>query len=148
MARQCFFIVKIKAKKGHLIHGVGLRERILNCTEKTDVSGFVKNIKEDGTVEIHCSGTWKYFEPFFERLDELKPKFNIEEISTRQLKGMTAENAELLGLTSEFHIVRDDDLQEMVWALQGASKKFGELADKMNKEGNAAQPPADGQTTK
>lgn len=114
--------------EGPQIQGVTLREKIKKIADDIKIRGFVRNLKDKKTVEIICIKDDNY-NNFFDVLNKIKndDKFEINKIT---------EHDHLLDENhfKDFEIKREDDLQEMVWALQGAGKMF-ELTEKRRVKG-------------
>lgn len=115
------------AAEGRDIQGITLRESIRVLANKHKVKGMVHNVKESGSVEVVCElkGDEKP-DSFFKEIVEMdEPLFkgciNSTDSKMTRLAYTPAENAPVF---DGFKIRREDELTEMVWALQGAGRVF------------------------
>ncbi len=132
MSKRSYYRIKIEGKLGYDIQGVGLREIIRLYASKRSLNGFVKN-ERDGSVVIVCKGTEKNIEPFCKDLNERLMLDNplVKANLPVKKEKLNPSTAELLYKFNEgFCIEREDDLKEMVWALQAAGKVFAEQGRK------------------
>lgn len=104
------------------IQGVQFREEIKKKACKLEIKGQVRNLKERPNgfqVEVICEteseeGATKFFE-------EIK---RIQNPLIKLDKASAEMSTKLFNEFKDFNIVREDDLSEMVWALQGAGRVF------------------------
>ena len=116
--KRNFRRIMIIGETANSVHGSELREYIQRIANNMSINGQIRNIKGDSKVEIICEGEKEKLDNFFKKIKKLekcKDKlFNIKEVN----------NEEELFEFKEFKLVREDELSEMVWALQGAGKVF------------------------
>lgn len=105
---------------GIQIQGVTLRENIKEFANEKGFGGFVRNNKQLETVEVICKK--KNEKAFLKEIEDIKKKdsdiIKIDKAIPRNY--IIDEN----GFPNEFIVKREDDLHEMVWALQGAGRVF------------------------
>ncbi len=116
--------VVITGKTETDVHGVGLREFISKVanSEKVKVDGNIRNIKNSNRVEILC----KTKDDIVKLVDVIKqtikdnPIIDSDEINFGEPKEVKDETIEIVD--DKFEVIREDELTEMVWALQTAGK--------------------------
>lgn len=106
------------------IHGGGYRVRIMKFAKEQGVLGSVRNIKFKPEIEVRLIKENKEQAEKFK--DDLKtklkePKLKFDDVCYFQ------DNDDNY---KDFTVVREDELTEMVWALQGAGQIFSVLAEK------------------
>ncbi|MBI2675365.1 MAG: hypothetical protein HYX24_02820 [Candidatus Aenigmarchaeota archaeon] len=108
--------------RGRDIQGVNLREKIKEMSKGK--IGFVRNRKDRNLVEIICK---------LDHAEEIKK--NLDIWKERMKDFIKIDSIDIVEnffdkddfKEGEFEIKREDDLQEMVWALRGAGKVFSDL---------------------
>lgn len=114
----------LKGANAHDIHGVQLRENIRKLAVDAGVPGDVRNVKKDHTVLVRCKAPEEQAERLLQTILKI-PDALIKLHPTDSFKRkMTSEGGEPPKIPDEFEIIREDELSEMVWALQGAGKIF------------------------
>ncbi len=107
------------------IQGVELREKIREMAVKAKVSGDVRNVKEDRTVLVRCRTTDEKAKRLFDQIVGLDhPLVRLDAKKSKPRKLSVLEGP-VPRFPKGFEVVREDELSEMVWALQGAGKVFG-----------------------
>lgn len=127
--------------KGERVQGVGFRERAAHALTRLNpsVKGFARNLKESGEVELTL---------LFDG-----DKTSLEDTINGIIKGIAKEMPMVKGAMIDskktvlledsyterqirelerFEVKREDDLHEMVWALQGAGTLFSMATDKID----------------
>lgn len=109
---------------GKDIVGINLREKIKEIADGR--TGFVRNRRDKSPpqVEIICKAG-----------DAEQIKKGIEDLKNKQKYFIKIDSVDLLEdffddgdfSPGQFKVIREDDLQEMVWALRGAGKVFSDL---------------------
>lgn len=120
------------------VQGVNLREEIQRIAVKKpfkdNILGFVRNDKQNGLVEIICKskkGT-ALVDEFYAEILKLNQENGLIKISEKNsgvitMSYSTAVKRDLLNKElkfNDFRIERNDELTEIVWALQAAGKIF------------------------
>jgi|SRR3989344_2422380 len=108
------------------LHGLNLRDEIRKIAAKSEIKGIVKNNKEKGTVKVMVEIDDEMAEKFFNKiLDIDNPlidgKIDMDKSTKTKVSYDSEKNAPEY---KDFHIKREDELTEMVWALQAAGKVF------------------------
>lgn len=108
-------------------HGVGLREMIskLASEQVPKVEGKVRNVKGSKIVEIVCRATEDSARGFVERVrKELadSPLIDLGKLDFKLSSPMEDQRIEDSIRPGELEVIREDDLTEMVWALQTAGR--------------------------
>ncbi len=109
------------------LHGIQLREKIKKLADEKNIVGMVQNEKSNGTVMVRCyaQGSEQANE-FFEKILVINDPLienKIDQLKSEKRK-VILEPEEKKPFQQEFKINREDELSEMVWALQGAGKVF------------------------
>lgn len=108
--------------KGPNIQGVNLREKVKELADDNKISrGFIRNVREKGTVEIIIRKMEAEKDAFIKGLESLKVERDSMKIDSIEVKDTFFDEDDL---GDEFTVRREDDLHEMFWALQGAGKVF------------------------
>ena len=107
--------ILVKGVAASDVQGIVLREAIQKVAKSMGVKGSVRNVKGRPLVEIICeAGKAAPFAAGISRLQEsLGTKFDVQ--------GPTEE---LFDEFKDFEVIKEDDLTEMVWGLQGAGRAF------------------------
>lgn len=109
------------------IQGIGLREEIRETAVKLGINGTVKNEKKNGKVKAVClvENTEKALDFFNKILGTANPLIQgkIDEQKSRKTK-IIFEPPQIDHNFDGFQIEKEDELTEMVWALQGAGRVF------------------------
>lgn len=115
--------------KGQQIQGVGFRERAAYAFNTLEIKGKARNIKETGEVEFLLlsdhgeEALRQVIAGVIEKTGELIPialEAKIAHIAPVEEKYLE----DTIAGVEKFEVLREDDLQEMVWALQGAGNLF------------------------
>lgn len=115
--------------KGQQIQGVGFRERAAYAFNTLEIKGKARNIKETGEVEFLLlsdqgeEALRQVIAGVIEKTGELIPialEAEIAHIAPVEEKYLE----DTIAGVEKFEVLREDDLQEMVWALQGAGNLF------------------------
>lgn len=123
-------------KNNEDLHGITFREEIKKIASNLGVLGNVKNIKRNGTVEVICEvKTSSVADQFYNQIlssqnPMISEKIDPQKSKRTQLSFDPEENSPKF---EDFNIIREDELAEMVWALQGAGRVFalqGEIRNK------------------
>jgi acylphosphatase len=106
------------------VQGVNLRETIDRIAKKAGTAGFAKNEKGRNVVEVICrfatlEEAEKFRQELYRHIPRINPLAEIERIKIEEPKPFNDPAITEESLT-EFLIRRDEDLTEMVWALQNA----------------------------
>ena len=112
------------------VHGVSLRESIHKTVckmnaEQEILKGNVRNIKGSNFVEIICEADTdvipkKLKELIIKEIPKNNPLVDMKSIDIGEMNEITDDSLKFDG----FKLVREDELTEMVWALQAAGKAF------------------------
>lgn len=113
------------------VQGIGLREEIqkLALTNTPQIKGFVQNVKGAPIVKVQIidedrNHTNSFVKMLEEKVNEHSKKFDHDAPPVK--KDIADETVDIDAEEyASFKVVREDDLTEMVWALQGAGKTFG-----------------------
>ena len=117
------------------VHGVHLREvvhkSIVNCQTKltSKINGHVRNIKNKPIVEVKLVSIDDVFPKAAHSVLEkaFQKEFKIDDVNSKYY-GVELESPVKTSDFSDdfgpFTIFREDELSEMVWALQGAGREF------------------------
>lgn len=116
----------LKGADAHDIHGVQLRETIRRIAADKKIAGDVRNIKENGTVLVRCEDAQTAIDAFYDEILKIQAKDFLISLDTQKSfkRKVTVEPKHDFELPEEFAVIREDELTEMVWALQGAGKIF------------------------
>lgn len=130
----------IKGKDETEVHGIMLRRKIKQMADKEKLCGSVKNIKHKPEIEIKIASNKEDSEKFRESTEKalnekVKAKDEEEKYNFTQLFCIEGEKAEDY---KEFAVIREDELTEMVWALQGAGDVFVKSAEIAKKSAETA----------
>jgi acylphosphatase len=106
------------------VQGVNLRETIDRIAKKSGTAGFAKNEKGRNVVEVICrfatvEEAEKFRQELYRHIPRINPLAEIERIKIEEPKPFN-DPAILEADMAEFTIKRDEDMTEMVWALQNA----------------------------
>src|SRR3989344_5016880 len=120
------FKVAVKAKGTNRIHGINFRdfvEKIAN-SQNPQIKGQIRNRKKEEDVELQIiSESENAAKEFFEKVKtEAKKKIGVETEFSQIISTETPGFFE-----NKFEVVREDELKEMYWALQGAKDIFLKL---------------------
>jgi acylphosphatase len=107
------------------VQGVYLRQVIKEIADSKEfcVKGHTRNLK-DGSVEVLCECDKATADKLF---SSIKQAAAVKRIKIDENK--TEPPTQKIFEFDSFDIVREDDLKEMVWALQGAGRTFKEQDD-------------------
>lgn len=114
-----FHRIMINGNEEHSIHGKRIRRDIKEIADREEARGSVRNIKNKPQVEIRIMADRDRavrFCGFLEKEVCAEPGLRLDGPHT--LEGEQA--GEYIG----FRVIREDELTEMVWALQGAGDVF------------------------
>ena len=105
------------------VQGVYFRQIIKEIADGDELmlKGQVRNLK-DGSVEVICECERRKAKNFY---DSIIRKAKAKGIRIKEEKCITPTE-DIFEFKKEFKIIREDDLREMVWALQGAGRVFKE----------------------
>jgi len=108
------------------IHGIGLRESIRGIAigVAKGILGEVRNNKKDGTVSVICQAEYAVAEEFLKNILAGEKKID------KHTKTQVDYPDEKASKFNSFTVKREDELSEMVWALQGAGKVFSSVEEK------------------
>lgn len=121
--------IVIEGKTENDIHGTNLRETIEELGNSLGLRGFARNVKGKNIVEVFFEDDEKNkAETFYDELCKLKARKD----KVFQISNIKKPSEQLFDLDN-FRIEREDDLTEMVWALQGAGRSFI-FSEKMREE--------------
>jgi len=115
--------------KGQQIQGVGFRERAAYAFNTLGIKGNARNIKETGAVEflvLSDKGEESLRQVILGAIEKTSDLMPIARDAKIELI-LPVEDSHLenkLSKQEKFEVVREDDLHEMVWALQGAGNLF------------------------
>ena len=118
--KLCTF--KINGKDESELHGKQYRVLLKKLADKKGVKGSVRNIKYKSQIEVKLDLEDKA------QAEEIR-KFMKEELETYDQDTQVLEFGELCQIEDDmkyddFSVIREDELTEMVWALQGAGDVF------------------------
>lgn len=119
--------------RGDRIQAVGFRESIADALRKMGVLGTARNIRDRQEVWLEIRSD----KPFSRQ--DLQHAINLVHGKNPLVKGEIAEFEGCEDKITEkrilamgmFQVVREDDLHEMVWALQGAGTLFSHATEKV-----------------
>lgn len=118
---------EFSGKNSSDVQGIGLREEIREIAVKIGINGVAKNEKKNGKVKVVClvQNDEKAAEFFSKILASQNPliRGKIDEQKSKKTK-ITFDPPQTNHQFDGFHIEKEDELTEMVWALQGAGKVF------------------------
>lgn len=118
--------ILINGGEEHSVHGRRLRRKIKEIADGGGFRGSVRNIKDKPQVEIRIVGgeaAENFSGRILKAINEGKSGF-----SGLQMEGPYGLGGEKAGDYHGFKVIREDELTEMVWALQGAGDIFLESA--------------------
>lgn len=132
---QTFWEFEFFGKDSADIHGIGLREAIREIASKAKVKGKVENVKTNGSVKAVCAAkNEEQANKLFDKIIHIEKPPIKGSIFGRPLSKMRMVTYKPpIPKFKDFAIKREDELSEMVWALQGAGKVF-ELQQKQKTE--------------
>lgn len=123
--------------KGERVQGVGFRESASHALNKSNIKGFARNLKESGKVELTLlfdgdeSALRGLIKGIIGKISEKMPAAEGAEIDrTDRLTDDYTERQ--ISQSERFEVRREDDLHEMVWALQGAGTLFAMATEKID----------------
>ena len=116
----------IEGETASSVQGAELRETVQEIAGKIGIKGQIRNVKGKPKVEIICEK--EKSDLLFKEIERLKERKD----TLFKIKNVTKTD-KLFDDFQDFDVVREDDLSEMVWALQGAGKVFY-FAEKMRQE--------------
>lgn len=130
-------------KSAEDIHGVNLREAIRRAAVKIGIeSGHVRNNKKDGTVRVLCQENDEgKVKSLYESITEKPPGLAEGKIDGKKSyfhKITYSDESKAPKFQNGFEIIREDELSEMVWALQAAGKVFSSVEERRMNAFNAA----------
>ncbi len=118
--------------RGDRIQAVGFRESIAAALRKMGVRGTARNIRDRQEVWLEILSD----KPFSRQ--DLQHAMNLVHGKNPLVKGEIAEFEECEDKITKnrihadtFQVIREDDLHEMVWALQGAGTLFSHATEKV-----------------
>lgn len=122
------------------MQGVGFRERAAHALNRLNVKGFARNLKEGGEVELTLlfDGDKNLLEGMIngtiKKIAEKMPMVEgtvIDSKKTALFEDSYTESQ--IRELERFEVKREDDLHEMVWALQGAGTLFSMATEKIDR---------------
>jgi acylphosphatase len=109
------------------LHGIQLREAVKKLADEKKLVGTVQNEKSNGSVIVRFyAENEEQAKTFFEKILEIQNPLiegKIDKLKSEKRKVVFSPEEKNL-FPQEFKIKREDELSEMVWALQGAGKVF------------------------
>ncbi len=121
------FRFSIKTNNETEIFGRNNRIAIQKFAKESKINGTVRNLKGKAEIEIFIVA---------ESLDEvliLCEKINNETQINGQLTTISEATWCKVEDFKDFELIREDELTEMVWALQGAGREFSQTTNKLEK---------------
>jgi hypothetical protein len=117
------FSFYITGKDETEIHGKRYRAAIAKLAIESNILGSVRNVKSKPEIEVRLVLNNKTEALNF--INKLEPVLNKNKKEDERLKFSDLyESEDGDGKYNEFNVIREDELTEMVWALQGAGDVF------------------------
>ncbi|MFH1751852.1 MAG: acylphosphatase [archaeon] len=133
--------LEFAGKDSEDIQGVTLRETIRGIACRMNVNGIVRNEKNNGKVVVLCSVESKEkAKEFFEKIIRNDDSLSNNRIDRNQsiITKITFNPKDNCPKFNGFQIEREDELTEMVWALQGSGKLLSMQEERRQKSLNRA----------
>jgi len=116
--------IVIDGETASSVQGAELRETVQKIARGMGITGQIRNVKGKPRVEVICGK--EKSDLLFEEINKLKKRGDV----LFRIKNIFKTD-ELFDDFQDFDVVREDDLSEMVWALQGAGKVFVSASKKV-----------------
>ena len=129
MAIKKIWLFTITGKDETEVHGKAYRVKISKAADKKKISGSVRNIKSIREIEVRVASEEGEASEFKAALEQAMNKDREEE--EKLIFGECVHLKEDDGKYQGFSVIREDELTEMVWALQGAGGVFLSSSEKI-----------------